>query len=199
MEQSLVERGWMGWETCVALGLHYCRAAVHFTVARQRLTLCNRIVCQRVSHCANVCSMGWERVGGWGAVGWGGGDWSDWSVVKNKPLAIITGNGLRHPLLCLVATHLPLSVYLSHCCHISCSFDPFFLFSAFFPSLSPPLPFFLFPKIAFSFTFSLHVSLQSWSVFATLFPPCEGKMFFCSVSHFRPQIFPFSFPLHVSV
>lgn len=85
------------WETCVALGLHYRCAAVHFTVARQRLTLCNQIVCWRVSHCASVMWMGQERVGS-RAVRWVVA--ADRSVVKNKPLAIVAGNGSRHPLLC---------------------------------------------------------------------------------------------------
>lgn len=73
-----------------------------------------------------VCfSIGRDRVGGGGAVrrerGGAGESW--W---KNKPLAIITGNGLRHPLLRLAATHPPFAVYLSHCCYLSCSFDLFF-------------------------------------------------------------------------
>lgn len=97
------------WETCVALGLHYRCAAVHFTVARQRLTLCNQIVCRRVSHCASVMWMGRERVGSravrWVVV-------ADQSLVKNKPLAIVTGNGPRHPLLC--CCHPPSSQGLSH-------------------------------------------------------------------------------------
>lgn len=43
---------------------------MRFTVARQRLTLRNQIVCQGVSQCVSVFSIGWERVGGRGAVRW---------------------------------------------------------------------------------------------------------------------------------
>lgn len=125
-------------------------APLHFTVARQRLTPCSRVARQRVCYCASVCSMGGRGAVGWGGVGWGAvGLCSDWSVVKNKPLAIITGNGLRHPLLCLVATHPPLNVYLSHCCHISCSFDLFFFPLSLPLEFSFPLYLLLYPSFSF--------------------------------------------------
>lgn len=136
------------WETCVALGLHYRCAAVHFTVARQRLTLCNQIVCWRVSHCASVMWMGLERVGSravrWVVV-------SDRSVVKNKPLAIVTGNGPRYPLLC--CCHPPSSQGLSHNITI-------FFSSSSSASLSVSPLVTSFPQRASSFP------LQSWSGFA---------------------------------
>lgn len=141
LEHSLVEPGWMGWETCVTPGLHYCRAAVHFTVARQRLTLCNRLVCQRVSHCVNVCSMGWERVGG-RAVGGGGGGGGDGGVVIGvwwKISLWLSSQEMAwdiHFSVSLPPT-LPLAVYLSLFPSLLFVWPFFFFFSS--PELSFPL------------------------------------------------------------
>lgn len=104
----------------------------------------------------------------------------DWREVKNKPLAIITGNGLRHPLLCLSATHPLLSVCLSHCCYLSCPSDlfPFLcLLSFLFLSISSS------SLISLPISFSLHFSLQLLSVFATLSPPCGSCSLLPSRSH----------------
>lgn len=126
---------------------------------------------------------------------WRRGDCGDWREVKNKPLAIITGYGPRHPLLCLTATHPPLAVYLT----LLLSFlftRPFSLSLP--PELSFPLYLLLQSSFLFlrqlshplSILFSLHVSLQPLSVFSrsflSLWLPCL---------HFTLQTSDFSFPV----
>lgn len=130
--------------------------------------------------------------------------------MKNKPLAIITGNGLRHPLLCLSATHPLLAhspaLYLSFCSYLSCSFDLFLFLCllSFIPlSISFSTLLSLPPKIALSFSSNLLLSprLCSHYLFSRLFPSLW--LWFPSYSsNFQTSAFPlsahlvfYSFPL----
>lgn len=102
---------------------------------------------------ASVFAMGWQRLGGRGAVRWvgswtGGMGGLGLREMKNKLLAIIKRNGLRHSLLSMPPTLLSLSISSRVAISLVCST----LFSAsrvFLQSPSPPLAFFPFPKIAF--------------------------------------------------
>lgn len=144
-KQSLVEQRLNGQRNmcCSRAPLLPCRR-VCFTVARQRLTVCNQIVCQRVSHCVCVCVSDW--LGGWWvAVEWldGGaegvvvmvdgrkGIWGRWKISL-----WLSSEEMAWDIYCSVpATYPPLAVFPSQSCYVSCSFD-LFLFLSLLSSLS---------------------------------------------------------------